>query len=56
MKSKEKGIKLSTINNLLRRVGLVLVVAIDPEGKIPTRFWIERQRDYQLRCKATNAE
>jgi len=56
MKSKEKGIKLSTINNLLRLIGLVLVVAIDPERRIATRFWIERERDYQLRCKANNAE
>jgi len=51
-----KSIKLGTINHVLRRLGLVLVVAVDFEEKIPTRFWIERERDYQLRCKANNAE
>jgi hypothetical protein len=49
--------KLSTINNLLRRIGLVLVIAVDDkrdgERQEPTRLWIERYRSYLRRCKTT---
>jgi hypothetical protein len=47
--------KLSTINNLLTKFGLVLVIRIpsDKEG-IPTVLWIERFSKFQERCRMQN--
>ena len=45
--------KLGTINNWLRRTGLVLVVAVwNGKGqKSPIRLWVERWNSYQRRCR-----
>lgn len=42
--------KLRDINALLRRIGLVLVVAVDDDGG-PTEFWIERASRYDSRVQ-----
>lgn len=46
-----KVVRLSTINNVLRRIGLVLVIEIPTEDDptCPTRFWIETWRGYKRR-------
>ena len=47
--------KLSTINNLLTKFGLVLVIKF-PNDKInvPTELWIERLSVFQERCQMQN--
>ena len=42
--------RLSAINSVLRKIGLVLVIEFD--GKVPTRLWIETYRSYKRRCKS----
>lgn len=48
--------KLSTINNLLEKIGLVLVIGVDENlnGDIPTQLWIERKTTYTHRCGEKN--
>lgn len=41
--------KLWTINRVLRRIGLVLVVSTDLDGVEDTEFWIERASTYDKR-------
>ena len=45
-----KGITLRSINDVLTKIGLVLVVGIG-EGTL-TRFWIERWKTYCSRTEA----
>jgi hypothetical protein len=57
--TKARGIELRTINRLLRKLGLVLVIAVetDLDTKLisPTRLWIERSRSYDRRTQAVQA-
>jgi hypothetical protein len=46
MTRKDCGVTLGAINDVLRRVGLVLVVAYDPKYVEPTRLWIQRWATY----------
>lgn len=50
--------KLETINNVLGKVGLVLVIGVD-DGKgddSSTVLWIERKKTYQARISALHAQ
>ena len=44
--------RLGTINAILHRVGLVLVVSYPTTllDETPTRIWIERKSTYDKRC------
>ena len=53
-------IKLGSVNRLLRFIGLVLVVSVDPlridpdvaeAATEPTRFWLEKWSHYQGRAE-----
>lgn len=44
-----KGIGLCRINEVLGKVGLVLVVSLPDRGIVPIRFWVERQTTYDRR-------
>ena len=48
------GVSLSRINDILRRVGIALVVSVNTNenGKLTgkcTRFWLERAKSYDKR-------
>ncbi len=53
------GVTLQRLNQWLRKIGLVLVIAIEtdpaPETRTPTRLWIERARRYDQRLKRAKA-
>jgi hypothetical protein len=41
-------IKLRSINKILRKIGIVLVVAVDQKGVVPTLFYIEKSKNHPL--------
>ena len=45
-----KKVKLETINGLLRKINMVLVVGVD-KTKNSTHFWIEKYSNYLKRAE-----
>lgn len=56
--SKARSIQLRTINRLLRKMGLVLVISVetnlDSTSISSPRLWIERSRSYDRRTQAVH--
>lgn len=49
---KSPVVSLATINQWLRRIGVVFVVSYDTTTNANHRFWIERWSSYQARTAA----
>ena len=43
--------KLKTINNILRKIGIVLVIQIDDKNIIPIELYFQRTKTYNVNCK-----